>query len=183
MSLFALVARLFHHGLSIDELAHEYPPIPREQVEAAIGYYHANQRVIDAGMRREDEEEERLVPGAARREHPVEASRPLAALYLDEDAQMTTIVQGLTRRGVDVLTAKAAGMLGRATRNSLPTQRGPAVCSSPYNVRDYVRIHAGDAARARHMAASFSRQGAAPTSASKSGAWNASASPAPRNRC
>ncbi len=72
MSLFALVAA-YHHGLSIDELAHEYPPIPREQVEAAIGYYHANQRVIDAEMRREDEEEERLYQAWAR-EHPVEAS-------------------------------------------------------------------------------------------------------------
>ncbi len=65
----------------------------------------------------------------------------MAALYLDEDAQRTTIVQGLTRRGVDVLTAKAAGMLGRADEEQLAyaTRAGRVLFS--YNVRDYVRIH------------------------------------------
>jgi len=70
-SLFALVAA-YRERLNAGDVAREYAHIPRDQVEAAIAYYLANQQGIDAEMRREAEEEERLYEAWAR-EHPAEA--------------------------------------------------------------------------------------------------------------
>lgn len=63
-------------------------------------------------------------------------------LYIDEDAMASTVVAGLRRAGIDVLTAEEAGNRGIADEAHLTfaTSRNRALYS--FNRRDFARIHA-----------------------------------------
>ena len=65
----------------------------------------------------------------------------LIRLYLDEDAEQRALVDGLRARGMDVLTAFEAGMVGRTDREQLEfaIERERTIYS--LNVRDFANLH------------------------------------------
>lgn len=73
-------------------------------------------------------------------------------LYLDEHAMRRSLVFGLRARGVDVLTAADAGMIGRADNNHLATASTSGRTLYTYNTADYCRLHQRWAAEGRSHA-------------------------------
>lgn len=61
--------------------------------------------------------------------------------YLDEDAMARGLVRGLQARGIDVLTAYDAGMVGRSDREQLETATGLGRAVYTFNVDDFCRLH------------------------------------------
>ena len=61
------IAGYFNSGLSAEEIAHEIPHLAIGQIYAALAYYHANRREIDALIAREEAEHNRLAREAAKR--------------------------------------------------------------------------------------------------------------------
>jgi len=62
-------------------------------------------------------------------------------LYLDEDSMQRSLVQALRARGVDVITALDAGLIGREDDEHLDyaTRHGRVLCT--FNAEDYYRLH------------------------------------------
>src|SRR5437016_5494200 len=63
------------------------------------------------------------------------------ALYLDEDSQSSSLVEALRTRGVDVITAREAGMLKRTDVEQLEwaSAQGRVLFSS--NTSDFYSLH------------------------------------------
>lgn len=63
------------------------------------------------------------------------------SIYVDEDSQSSSLVQGLLTRGVDVITARQAGMLERSDEEQLEwaAAHGRALFSS--NIGDFYGLH------------------------------------------
>ncbi len=49
------VAELYIQGMTADEIAAEFPDIPRSHIHAAVTYYVANQAEIDGDLAEDDE--------------------------------------------------------------------------------------------------------------------------------
>ena len=66
----------------------------------------------------------------------------IVRLYCDEDSEQHALVLALRNRGVDVLTAFEAEMLGEPDDRQLAhaAAQGRAIYS--FNVRDFCRLHA-----------------------------------------
>ena len=62
-------------------------------------------------------------------------------LYIDEDSMNHALVRALRARGIDVATARDAGMVERSDIEHLDyaTMQGRALCS--FNVADFYRLH------------------------------------------
>lgn len=62
-------------------------------------------------------------------------------LYFDEDSMRRSLVQVLRARGVDVITALDAEMIGREDAEHLDyaTEQGRVLCT--FNVGDFCRLH------------------------------------------
>jgi hypothetical protein len=62
-------------------------------------------------------------------------------LYLEEDSMRRSVVRALRARGIDVITALEAGMIGREDGDHLDyaTAQGRVLCS--FNVGDFSRLH------------------------------------------
>ena len=73
-------------------------------------------------------------------------------LYLDEDSMSRSLVRALRSRGVDVMTALDAGMIGRDDVDHLDfaAQQGRVLCS--FNVGDFHRLHTEYAAQGKSHA-------------------------------
>lgn len=65
----------------------------------------------------------------------------MIALYFDEDSMRSSLVEALRSRGVDVLTAGEAGMLGLSDAEHLDyaTSQGRVLYS--FNRSDFYRLH------------------------------------------
>ena len=65
------VATLYRQGQSAEDIVRTYPHLLIGQVYAALAYYHANRKAIDAELAADDAEYERLKQAElARREAP-----------------------------------------------------------------------------------------------------------------
>ncbi len=53
------------------------------------------------------------------------------SIYVDEDSQSSSLIQGLLTRGVDVITARQAGMLERSDIEQLEWPLTDARCLVP----------------------------------------------------
>lgn len=62
-------------------------------------------------------------------------------LYLDEDAMDEDLVYGLRLRGVDVMTAREAGVIERNDKEHLDCATGQGRVLYSFNVSDYYRLH------------------------------------------
>lgn len=62
-------------------------------------------------------------------------------LYLDEDAMDRELVQALHGRGVDVLTARSAAMIGRPDGEHLEFATSESRAIYSYNVGDFSLLH------------------------------------------
>jgi hypothetical protein len=62
-------------------------------------------------------------------------------LYLDEDSQSRALVQALSSRNIDVITANKAGMMGKADSEHLQWSSAHDRVIYTFNVRDFHRIH------------------------------------------
>lgn len=62
-------------------------------------------------------------------------------LYLDEDAQRGSLVQGLRLRGVDALTANEAGMRERGDEDHLDYATAYNRALYSFNVGDFIALH------------------------------------------
>lgn len=62
-------------------------------------------------------------------------------LYLDEDAMDEDLVYGLRLRGLDVMTAREAGMIERNDKEHLDYATGQGRVLYSFNVSDYYRLH------------------------------------------
>ena len=73
-------------------------------------------------------------------------------LYLEEDSMRYALVRALRARGVDVVTALEAGMIGREDRAHLDfaTAQGRVLYS--FNVGDFYRLHAAYSAEGKSHA-------------------------------
>jgi len=54
------IVRWYRMGEDPEQIADHYGHVALAQVHAALAYYHANQRQVDAGIAAEEAEEERL---------------------------------------------------------------------------------------------------------------------------
>ncbi len=63
------------------------------------------------------------------------------SLYLDEDARSTGLVKALQARGVDVITAREAGMLGRTDEEQLDWAATHNRALYSFNVKHFYRLH------------------------------------------
>ncbi len=50
----------YNMGMTVEEIAQDWPQLSLAQVQAAIAYYHANKVEIDADIEAEDREADRL---------------------------------------------------------------------------------------------------------------------------
>jgi hypothetical protein len=64
-------------------------------------------------------------------------------LYVDEDASERSVVDGLMRAGIDVLTAEAAGNLGVADHLQLQYAASDGRAIYTLNAGDFARLHTG----------------------------------------
>lgn len=62
-------------------------------------------------------------------------------LYVDEDAEQTALVEGLQSRGIDVLSALAAKMIGRPDREQLDFAVARRRAIYTLNVSDFANLH------------------------------------------
>lgn len=62
-------------------------------------------------------------------------------VYLDEDAMSRSLVRELQARGVDVITASSAGMLGQDDAKQLEFAAAQGRVVYTYNIRDYYQLH------------------------------------------
>jgi hypothetical protein len=62
-------------------------------------------------------------------------------LYMDEDSMDQALVRAVRARGLDVLTAREAGMVGRPDADQLAfaTRLGRVICT--FNVKDFWSLH------------------------------------------
>ena len=65
----------------------------------------------------------------------------MLALYLDEDSMDQSLVAALRARGVDVITATEAGMLGRSDSEQLDYATGQGRMLYTFNRGDFYRLH------------------------------------------
>src|SRR5437762_1161098 len=65
----------------------------------------------------------------------------MLALYMDEDSMRTVLVQALRTRGVDVLTAQEAGMVGQPDADHLAFATGEGRVLCTFNVGDFWALH------------------------------------------
>ena len=65
----------------------------------------------------------------------------MLALYLDEDSMDQSLVAALRARGVDVITATEAGMLGRSDSEQLDYVTGQGWVLFTINLGDFYRLH------------------------------------------
>jgi hypothetical protein len=62
-------------------------------------------------------------------------------LYLDEDAQRTSLAQSLLQHGVDVLTTSEAGQISEPDESQLAFAASVRRAIYTYNVGDYLVLH------------------------------------------
>jgi len=65
----------------------------------------------------------------------------MMALYLDEDSMTDSLIQALRARGIDVLTALEAGMLGRSDVEQLDYAMQQGRVLFTFNRGDFYRLH------------------------------------------
>jgi hypothetical protein len=65
----------------------------------------------------------------------------MLTLYLDEDSMDQALVAALRARGVDVITATEAGMLGRSDSEQLDYATGQKRVLYTFNREDFYRLH------------------------------------------
>jgi hypothetical protein len=65
----------------------------------------------------------------------------LIRLYVDEDAAQLAVVEGLRRRGIDVLTILETGMVGATDEEQLEFAGSQARTIYTLNVDDFCRLH------------------------------------------
>ncbi len=62
-------------------------------------------------------------------------------LYLDEDAQRTSLAQSLRQHGVDVLTTSDAGQISKSDQSQLAFAASVGRTIYTYNVGDFTALH------------------------------------------
>ncbi len=62
-------------------------------------------------------------------------------IYADEDACERAVINGLRKRGIDVLTTMAAGNAGKSDEEQLEFAAAQRRCIYTFNVRDFARLH------------------------------------------
>ena len=71
-------------------------------------------------------------------------------LYLDEDTISRRLIKALSSRGVDVVTARDAGLIGASDREHLEFAAAAGRTIFTFNTRDFARLHVVYASADQH---------------------------------